>query len=231
MTNLSSTFFISQTCPLSLTEHTNFIWKHPVVIVETFKSKSILRFQGIILLNPFAGSWCLNLLANFLVACICTWRHFLGVQLYSNYTISHQIFERVLCLILPSRLVKSVSSASILRCQSFSKSASQGEGCCIIVRDQYSSWGSTVALNCFLTLKGVSRMTRGRSRKRHRSSRKSRDENDHYQTGQGGEIATPPAWCTSPRRGIPEEFTEMNPSKPLQTEPWIGNDGPEGRYP
>jgi hypothetical protein len=55
-------------------------------------------------------------------------------------------------------------------------------------------------------------MTRGRSKKRHQSSRKSTDENDHSQTGQDGEIATPPAQHTSPRRGRPEEFTEMNPS-------------------
>jgi hypothetical protein len=34
-------------------------------------------------------------------------------------------------------------------------------------------------------------MTRGRRRKRHQSSRKSTDENDHSQTGQGEEIATP----------------------------------------
>jgi hypothetical protein len=47
----------------------------------------------------------------------------------------------------------------------FSKSASQEEGCCIIVRDQYLSWGSTAALNCFLPQKSFSRMTRGRSRK------------------------------------------------------------------
>jgi hypothetical protein len=64
-------------------------------------------------------------------------------------------------------------------------------------------------------------MTRGRSRKRHCSSKKSTDENDHSQTGQGEEIATPPAQCTSPRRGRPEELTEMNPSNPLQTEPEI----------
>ncbi len=57
-------------------------------------------------------------LGNAWVACICAWHHFLGVWLYSNYTIGHQNFERVLCLILPSHLVKSVSSASILRCQS-----------------------------------------------------------------------------------------------------------------
>jgi hypothetical protein len=57
-------------------------------------------------------------LGNFLVACICAWNHFLGIRLYSNYTIGHQNSESVLCLILPSRLVKSVSSASILHCQS-----------------------------------------------------------------------------------------------------------------
>ncbi len=89
------------------------------MIVETFKSKSILRFQGIILYNPFARSWCLHLLGNVLLARICFWRHFLGIKLYSNYTIGHQNFERVLCLILPSRLVESVSSTSILHCQSF----------------------------------------------------------------------------------------------------------------
>jgi hypothetical protein len=55
-------------------------------------------------------------------------------------------------------------------------------------------------------------MTRGRSRKRHQSSRKSADENDHSQTGQGEEIATPPAQHTRPRRGRPEDFAEMNPS-------------------
>jgi hypothetical protein len=68
-------------------------------------------------------------------------------------------------------------------------------------------------------------MTRGRSRKIHQSSKTSTDENDHSQTGQGEEIATPPAWCTSPRRGSPEDFTEMNPSNPHQTEePGIRND-------
>ncbi len=55
-------------------------------------------------------------------------------------------------------------------------------------------------------------MTRGRSQKRHQSSRKSTDENDHSQSGQGEEIATPPAQHMSPRRGGPEDFTEMNPS-------------------
>ncbi len=56
---------------------------------------------------------------NFLVACICAWCHFLGVQLYSNYTIGHWNLERVLCLILPSHLIESVSSTSILHCQLF----------------------------------------------------------------------------------------------------------------
>jgi hypothetical protein len=67
-------------------------------------------------------------------------------------------------------------------------------------------------------------MTRGRIRKKKRSSRKSTDENDYSQTGQGEENATPPAQRTSPRRGRPEDLTEMNPSNPLQTQPEIGND-------
>jgi hypothetical protein len=36
-------------------------------------------------------------------------------------------------------------------------------------------------------------MTRSRSRKRYQTSRKSTDENVHYQTQQGEEIATPQA--------------------------------------
>jgi hypothetical protein len=63
-------------------------------------------------------------------------------------------------------------------------------------------------------------MTRSRSRKKKRISRKSTDENVHSQTGQGEEIGTPPAQHTSPRRG-----TEMNSSDPFQTEEsGIGND-------
>jgi hypothetical protein len=63
-------------------------------------------------------------------------------------------------------------------------------------------------------------MTRGRRRKRYQTPRKSTDEIDHSQSGQGEEIATPPAQCTSPRRG-----TEMKSSNPLQTEEsGIGND-------
>ncbi len=75
-----------------------------------------------------------------------------------------------------------------------------------------------MALNCFLTQKSVSRM--GRGRKRYRTPRKSTDENDHSQIGQGEEIATPPAQRTSPRRE-----TEVNSSDPIQTEEsGIGND-------
>ncbi len=60
----------------------------------------------------------------------------------------------------------------------------------------------------------------GRSRKRYQTPRKSTGENNHSQSGQGEEIATPPAQCTSPRRG-----TEMNLTDPLQTEEaGIGND-------
>jgi hypothetical protein len=68
-------------------------------------------------------------------------------------------------------------------------------------------------------------MTRGRSRKRAQTSRKSTDENVHSQTGQGEEIATPPARHTSPRRGRPEDCIEMNPINPLQSEePGTRND-------
>jgi hypothetical protein len=42
MTNLSATFFISQTFALLLTDNTFVIWKHPVVRVETFKVKVLL---------------------------------------------------------------------------------------------------------------------------------------------------------------------------------------------
>ncbi len=102
-----------------LTEHTNFIWKQPFVIVETFKSKSLVVSRHYPA-QPFCQVLVLAFaLGNFLVAHICAWRHFLGVWLYSNYIICYQNLERVLCLILPSHLVKSVSSTSILRCQSF----------------------------------------------------------------------------------------------------------------
>jgi hypothetical protein len=67
-------------------------------------------------------------------------------------------------------------------------------------------------------------MTKGRSRKKKLSSRKSSDENDHSQLSQGKEIVTHLAQCTSPRRGRPEDFTEINPSNPLQPQPELGND-------
>ncbi len=100
-----------QTTPLSF-ENTLLWW------LRHSRSKFILQFQGIFLHNPFAPSWCLHLLGNFFAACIFAWRHFSGVQLYSNYNIGHQNFEKIMCLILPSHLVKSVSFA-ILHCQSY----------------------------------------------------------------------------------------------------------------
>ncbi len=93
-----------QTTPLSF-ENTLLWW------LRHSRSKSISRFQGIFLHNPFTLSWCLHSLGNFLVPCICTWHHFLG---FWNYNIGRQNFERVLCLILPSRLVESVSFAVLL---------------------------------------------------------------------------------------------------------------------
>ncbi len=96
----------------------------------------------------------------------------------------------------------------------------------IIVSYQVLSWGSTAALNCFIPQKSVSRMTRGRSKKRHWSSKKSTDENGHSQTGQGKEITTPPPpqQRTITRKGRQEELTEINPSNSHLTEPEIGND-------
>ncbi len=104
---------------MALIEHTNFIWKCPFVIVETFKSKS-LTVSRHYPAQPFHLVLVLKfVLGNFLEACICASRHFLVVWLYSNYTIGHQNLERVLCLFWPSCLVKSVLSTLILRCQPF----------------------------------------------------------------------------------------------------------------
>ncbi len=110
-------------------------WKYPVVIVETFKVKVYLAVSRYFPALPFTQSWCSHLLGNYLVACICAWCHFLGVWLYSNYNICCQNFERVLCLILPT--VWS-NLFLLLYCivNLISESASHGEGCCIIVRDQ-----------------------------------------------------------------------------------------------
>ncbi len=89
------------------------------MIVETFKSKS-LPVSRHYPAQPFCPVLVLAfVLGNFLVACICAWHHFLGVRLYSNYTIGHQNLEIALCLILPSHLVESVSSTSISHCQPF----------------------------------------------------------------------------------------------------------------
>ncbi len=52
-TNLSATFFISQTFALSLTDNTFVIWKHPVGIVETFKVKVYLAVSRHFPAQPF----------------------------------------------------------------------------------------------------------------------------------------------------------------------------------
>jgi hypothetical protein len=113
MTNLSSTFLFPKL--FHCIDRTHHL--HLKTTVETFKSKSLVVSR-----NYPSQPFCLVLvpafvLGNLLVACICAWGHFLGVHLYSNYTIGCQNLETVLCLILPSHLVKSVSSTSILRCQ------------------------------------------------------------------------------------------------------------------
>ncbi len=92
-------------------------WKHPVVIVETFKVKVYLVGSSHFPAQPFCPVLVLAFAWQRFSSLHCAWRHFLGVWLYSNYNIGHQNFERILCLILPSRLVESVSSA-ILHCQS-----------------------------------------------------------------------------------------------------------------
>jgi hypothetical protein len=82
------------------------------------------------------------------------------------------------------------------------------EDCCIIVSDQFSSQGSTAALNHFQSQTCGSKI--GRGRKRHRNSRKGIDESDPTQKRQGEEIATPTP-CMISRRGRPEEKEHMNP--------------------
>jgi hypothetical protein len=94
-------------------------------------------------------------------------------------------------MILLSHLVKPVSSAPILRCQSYLQECISRRGLLHYSEGSVFGLSSTVALNCFLTQKSVSRM--GRGRKRHRTSKKNTDESDHSQTGQGEVIATPPA--------------------------------------
>ncbi len=53
MTNLLATFFISQTFALSLTDSTFVIWKHPVVMIETFKVKVYLVVSRHFPTQPF----------------------------------------------------------------------------------------------------------------------------------------------------------------------------------
>ncbi len=72
LTNLSATFFISQTFPLSLTEHARFIWKHSVVIVETFKVKVYLVISRHYPAQPF----CLVLVLTF------AWQLFSSLHLH-----------------------------------------------------------------------------------------------------------------------------------------------------
>ncbi len=113
MTNLSATFFISQTFALSLTDNTFVIWKHPVVMVETFKVKVYLALSRHFPAQPF----CPVLVLAF------AWQLFSSLHLHLAPFLGSSIvlqlqFEKLLCLILPSRLVESVSFA-ILRCQSY----------------------------------------------------------------------------------------------------------------
>ncbi len=53
MTNISATFFIFQFFALTLTDNTFVIWKHPVVIVETFKVKVYLAVSRHFPAQPF----------------------------------------------------------------------------------------------------------------------------------------------------------------------------------
>ncbi len=93
-------------------------WKYPIVIVATFKVKVYLAVSRHFPAQPF----CLVLVLAFawqlfssLHLCLAP---FLGSSIVLQSTIGHQNFERALCLIMPSCLVKSASSA-ILRHQSY----------------------------------------------------------------------------------------------------------------
>ncbi len=93
-------------------------WKHPVVIVETFKVKVYLAVPRHFPAQPFCPVLVLAFAWQLFSSLHLRLAPFLGVRLYSNYNIGCWNFERVLCLILPSHLVESVSSA-ILSCQSY----------------------------------------------------------------------------------------------------------------
>jgi hypothetical protein len=61
-------------------------------------------------------------------------------------------------------------------------------------------------------------MTRGRSRKKKRTLRKSNGENDHSQTGQGEEIATPPAQMHKYQKRNRNKFKQTSPNKESEIE-------------
>jgi hypothetical protein len=139
-----------QTFARSLTDNSFVILKTPYCDSWDIQGQSLSHgFKALSCTTLSPGLGACICLATFFVACICAWRHFLGVQLYSNSNIGRQNFERVLCLILPSHLVESVSFA-ILHCQSYLQECISRGGLLHYSREQYLSWGSTAALNCFL---------------------------------------------------------------------------------
>ncbi len=114
-------------------------WKHPVVIVETFKVKVYLTVSRHFLAQPFcpvlvlAFAWqlfsSLHLrLVPFLVLLDCTPIPILVIEILKEYcalfcqAIWSNLFLLLYCIV-----------------NLISESASQGGGCCIIVRDQYLS--------------------------------------------------------------------------------------------
>ncbi len=110
-------------------------WKHPVVIVETFKVKVFLTVSRHFPAQPFCPVLVLAFAWQLFSSLHLRLVPFFGSWLYSNYNIGCQSFERVLCLILPTVWL---NLFPLLYCivNLISESASQGEGCCIIVRDQ-----------------------------------------------------------------------------------------------
>ncbi len=93
-------------------------WKHPVVIVKTFKVKVYLMVLRHFLAQPFCPVLALAFAWQFFSSLHLRLAPFLGssIVIQLQYWLSR--FWKVLCLILPSRLVESVSSA-ILCCQSY----------------------------------------------------------------------------------------------------------------
>ncbi len=93
-------------------------WKHPVVIVETFKVKVYLPVPRHFSAQPFCPVMVLAFAWQLFSSLHLHLAPFLGSLIVLQLQYWCQNFERVLCLILPSHLVESVSSA-ILRCQSY----------------------------------------------------------------------------------------------------------------